>query len=167
MIEGIFSGEIDKRPCTSGCPPPTFEMTTYVQSVSASDGFNVNGTNMATYLSVAVAQAKSTKGYILDNSFFTMYIANNGSSCCGGTAGTGTFTLATSACNLENPVGYDAGQSGNCLGWGSEVFQGAHPFPTPSPNVVFVYAAGASGPELVNICLSNPQCIGVPVWQQP
>jgi hypothetical protein len=106
MIEGIFSGEIDKRPCTSGCPPPTFEMTTYVQSVDASDGFNVNGTNMATYLNVAVAQAKSTKGYILDNSFFTMYIANNGSSCCGGTAGTGTYTLATSACNLENPVGY-------------------------------------------------------------
>jgi hypothetical protein len=163
MIEGIFGPVFkDGRPCP--CYPATNEQVTYVQSVPTSDGFNVTGSNMATYLNVTIAQSPTPKGYKMDGSFFSMEIVNNGDSASDD-AGTGTFTKQTGSCLLENPTGYDTGQGGLCTG-GSLLYQGAHPFPTPSPSVVHVITYGGSGPMSVNICLGSPLCTGVPVWQQ-
>lgn len=152
----------DGRPCP--CYPATNEQVTYVQSVPSSDGFNATGSNMATYLNVTIAQSPIPKGYKMDGSFFSMRIGNNGDSASDD-AGIGTFTKQTGSCLLENPTGYDTGQAGLCTG-GSLLFQAAHPFPTPSPNVVHVVTYGGSGPMSVNICLGSPLCAGVPVWQQ-
>ena len=163
MIEGVFGPVFkDGRPCP--CYPATNEQVTYVQSVPSSDGFNATGSNMATYLNVTIAQSPIPKGYKMDGSFFSMRIGNNGDSASDD-AGIGTFTKQTGSCLLENPTGYDTGQAGLCTG-GSLLFQAAHPFPTPSPNVVHVVTYGGSGPMSVNICLGSPLCAGVPVWQQ-
>jgi len=85
MVEGVFAGDVDKRPCSPSCYPPNYQKVTYVESVPQGDGFNLSGTNMVTYLNVSIAQdppspiPKGYPGYVLDGSYFHMDVLNNGS----------------------------------------------------------------------------------------
>jgi hypothetical protein len=158
QLAGTFTGQMDKRLYPGAQVPPT-ETVTITVSVPKGDGWRLDGNGEITFLSVQIAQEPQK----LDSgSHISMVIGNTGQNWFSA-AGTGTYAKPTTGCSLVNPAWYDGGPSGLCTDW-LQIQVGAHPYPWKSPYKIFV-SRWALAYEDVDVCLGNPSCNYVPIFQ--